>query len=439
MLQKAERYKRVLAASALAASEKCFFHWELEFPEVFYGPRPGMDRKIERLEGAGFDAVVGNPPYVNAIELNRVLSKFEKPYWALSMNSARGAYDLYILFLEKALRLLKLGTGRAGMITPNKYLAAPYGIALREVLLESAVILRILDVSRVTVFPDPSVYPVVLIYGHCKKTEPTTLSIDRPNNSGRLATVAQDYRMLRILPELIWGFLLSEGIDIVERLLSRAESMETLCNVNASTTASEADEFSKLLSEKKPKPRSGWKVVNTGTIDPYRLLWGDETFTHAGTKYLHPYLHDDTRVISENRRSQYNLPKLIFAKVARRIEAAFDPTGDYASLNTNFAFTDGEAGFFYLGLLNSKLLSWIYEQYFGALRMGGGYLQFQAPQLRCLPVVRFNIDDRQMKRVAELAQQYVQGQDEEVLELIDSLVCEIYGLEIGDVERIVNS
>ena len=55
---------RPVAETALsAAAEKRFFHWELEFPEVFYGPRPGTTQAIERLEGAGFDAVIGNPPY----------------------------------------------------------------------------------------------------------------------------------------------------------------------------------------------------------------------------------------------------------------------------------------------------------------------------------------------------------------------------------------
>jgi hypothetical protein len=41
------------------ARERCFFHWELEFPNVFF------DRQGRPLgEDAGFDAVVGNPPYV---------------------------------------------------------------------------------------------------------------------------------------------------------------------------------------------------------------------------------------------------------------------------------------------------------------------------------------------------------------------------------------
>ncbi|PDW03543.1 hypothetical protein CJ255_08230 [Candidatus Viridilinea mediisalina] len=44
------------------ATEYHFFHWELEFPEVFF------DQHGHALgEQAGFHAVVGNPPYVNAV------------------------------------------------------------------------------------------------------------------------------------------------------------------------------------------------------------------------------------------------------------------------------------------------------------------------------------------------------------------------------------
>ncbi|MFX5415770.1 hypothetical protein ABTD17_19025, partial [Acinetobacter baumannii] len=38
------------------ARKRHLFHWELEFPEVFFSP--------ERRHNPGFDAVIGNPPYV---------------------------------------------------------------------------------------------------------------------------------------------------------------------------------------------------------------------------------------------------------------------------------------------------------------------------------------------------------------------------------------
>src|SRR5581483_2886560 len=46
-----------LATAAAIARSHRLFHWELEFPEVFF------DRDGARLPQAGFDAVIGNPPW----------------------------------------------------------------------------------------------------------------------------------------------------------------------------------------------------------------------------------------------------------------------------------------------------------------------------------------------------------------------------------------
>jgi len=428
--------QEAVAQTRLVAEEKRFFHWELEFPEVFYGRRTGTQNAVERLETAGFDAVIGNPPYVNAIELNKILSEFEKPYWSQNFSSARGAYDLYILFLEKSHRLLNARDGRAGLITPNKYLAAPYAESLRTYLLERATLIKLLDASRVPVFEDPSVYPVVLIYRSNTGCDPLVMEVDQMVASAAVRQVRQPYRMLRALPQNIWGFLLSEGIDIVEKFLPRTEMLSDICEVNASTTAAEADEFVAVISEDKPKRGKGWKIVNTGTIDPYRFLWGEESFSNGGAQMLRPYLHDDLGIVSEHRRNQYSLPKLIFAKVARRIEAAFDEHAEFASSNTNFALVGGNEGYFYVVVMNSALMTWIYEQYFGALRMGGGYLQFQAPQLRCLPVPRFDTQNGTMMQIVNIGREYLRTGDARLLTQADVLVCELYGLTKADVMRL---
>ena len=42
------------------ATERRFFHWEIEFPEVF------RDKYGREKDNPGFDAVIGNPPYANA-------------------------------------------------------------------------------------------------------------------------------------------------------------------------------------------------------------------------------------------------------------------------------------------------------------------------------------------------------------------------------------
>ncbi|MBM4433114.1 MAG: hypothetical protein FJ025_03860, partial [Chloroflexi bacterium] len=57
--------KRYVQKALKLRQEKRFFHWELEFPEVFY------DEYSNRNENAGFDAVIGNPPYVDSEEMTR--------------------------------------------------------------------------------------------------------------------------------------------------------------------------------------------------------------------------------------------------------------------------------------------------------------------------------------------------------------------------------
>ena len=47
-----------------ASASKHFFHWELEFPEVFFAPTTPGGQDVQLTPDGGFDAVVGNPPYI---------------------------------------------------------------------------------------------------------------------------------------------------------------------------------------------------------------------------------------------------------------------------------------------------------------------------------------------------------------------------------------
>ena len=65
------------------------FNWEQEFPEVF--------------ANGGFDIVIGNPPYVSA----EYISEIEKNFYEKNYYSASGRQNLYIIFYEKSINLLK--------------------------------------------------------------------------------------------------------------------------------------------------------------------------------------------------------------------------------------------------------------------------------------------------------------------------------------------
>ena len=92
--------------------KKRFFHWELEFPEVFYGRRNGTKTVVERLDKAGFDAVIGNPPYDELSEFYSDTEAAEKNYLSDASpyhGYKNGRVNLYRLFILRGLQNLTVG------------------------------------------------------------------------------------------------------------------------------------------------------------------------------------------------------------------------------------------------------------------------------------------------------------------------------------------
>ena len=111
------------AADTLAAARR-FFHWELEYPEVFF------DREGRRLPHAGFDAVIGNPPWdmiradagpadgrAHARADMASVVRFTRDSGVYSAQSD-GHANRYQLFVERAMALTRHG-GRLGLVLPS--------------------------------------------------------------------------------------------------------------------------------------------------------------------------------------------------------------------------------------------------------------------------------------------------------------------------------
>lgn len=140
------------AASNIAATYH-FFHWELEFPEVFFD-RHGQAKGSE----GGFDVVIGNPPYVRQEELAAF-----KPYFAATYpETYDGVADLYVYFYQQGLRLTRSG-GRMSYIVTNKWMRAGYGQALRSFFANAGALERVIDFGHAPIFEEADVFPCILV------------------------------------------------------------------------------------------------------------------------------------------------------------------------------------------------------------------------------------------------------------------------------------
>ncbi|MGH7808411.1 MAG: Eco57I restriction-modification methylase domain-containing protein, partial [Thermodesulfobacteriota bacterium] len=83
------------------------FDWQAEFPEI--------------MKSGGFNAVIGNPPYVR----QEMLVEF-KEYFQPHYKVYHGVADLYVYFIERSFSLLKSG-GQFGMIVASKWMKSNYG------------------------------------------------------------------------------------------------------------------------------------------------------------------------------------------------------------------------------------------------------------------------------------------------------------------------
>jgi len=117
----------------------------------------GFGRIID-AEG-GFDAIIGNPPYIRA----KMLEEIQRNYFTKKYTSAVGTYDIYVLFIEKSFDLLK-ENGLLGFINPNKYFYSDYGSALRKLICEKHDIHTIIDFNEFQVFDEATTYTTVNIF-----------------------------------------------------------------------------------------------------------------------------------------------------------------------------------------------------------------------------------------------------------------------------------
>ncbi|MEJ7892788.1 MAG: N-6 DNA methylase [Solirubrobacteraceae bacterium] len=157
------------------------FHWELEFPDRFLAADGSL------RPDAGFDAVIGNPPYVRIQELGRDVAAYCRERYA----TAFGAFDAYVPFIERGLELLR-GSGRLGFIVPNKFTKLDYGRRLRARLAAGELTESFVDFGHAQVFEGATNYTCVLVLDRKRSSEMSYTAVHGTSAQVRRAVAARE-------------------------------------------------------------------------------------------------------------------------------------------------------------------------------------------------------------------------------------------------------
>jgi len=178
--------------------------------------------------GSGFDAIVGNPPYIRIQNLKKY-AKEEVAFYQSAQSGYRCSqqdnFDKYQLFVERALYLLR-GGGRLGYIIPNKFMVLKSGMRLRRILASSRFVRRIVDFGVEQVFPSSDTYTCLL---YLEKAEAEVFETEHVDSLDAFIAGAASETVLHDSDEITedpWVFVRPTWSEVFRRL--QETSPETL-------------------------------------------------------------------------------------------------------------------------------------------------------------------------------------------------------------------
>ncbi len=327
----------------------------------------------------GFDVVVGNPPYVNVTNLD----SSNKNFFKLNYSTAFEQYDIYYLFHEKSIQLLK-DEGYLSFINPIGFLNNKSGLNLRKLLLSKVDIYNIVDISMEKVFSDVSTYPIIISY---KKT-------DIRNDIlyfGDINNLLQNdiYHTLKkdsINESNNFSILLNSKDDhnqIMEKLDSNCNKLGQVSLIFRGMQINKIELNEKFYYSNLDHVYC-FKAIHLRNVKPW---------LSSSPNYF--AIHDDLKAGSE-KRLLFEKEKLLIPRFVLKLQAAYDNNSYILdniyiiSMNTDNYFTK-----FILVLFNSSLLNYFYQQRFSQTHISGGYFAINGSQLKEIPIPIISLEAQQ--------------------------------------------
>src|SRR5258708_701764 len=414
--------KQAIETAHFLAQTKRFFHWELEFPEVFFD-------ETKRKEGGGFDSVVGNPPYVRQEGLGDDKVAFKAMYKVFNSIS-----DLYTYFIERGHVLLRPG-GRFGMITANKFMRANYGEALRAYLTSKVKLEKLIDFGDLPVFGDATTYPIIILSSNAKRNGTpiiyvllTTLNFDSlpqaiqsaankmpesafSGTNWSLAAASEqgildklkaksiplgEYVNGTIRRGILTGFNEAFVIDRTTRDRLIAEDLKSAEIIKPFVVGEDVKrnnidfEERYLIFTRRGIEITGYKAIERylsqykAQLEPKPADWSIRTqgewFGRKSGPYKWYEIQDNIASITD-----FEKPKVMWPVIAVSNKFTYVEAGYYSNDKTFFIPTDD---LYLLAILNSSTAFLFFRSELSALR--GGFFEYRAQTLVHTPIRRIN-------------------------------------------------
>src|SRR3989344_351540 len=416
--------------------EQRAFNFEDEFKDAF--------------EQGGFDVIIGNPPYVFA-RGGHFDEKTKKYYYE---NYPLASYQLntYLLFIDRAFRLLKKG-GYFGFIIPNTWLTIDTFSLLRKFLLEETSDLQIINIFD-KVFGEANVDTCLLIF---KKGKSSNVKLGEFRD-GQLAIVG-DFPVSQFKKNnYIINIALAKSKDksaILDKIIDHSKTLDSFSIVKAGLKAYETGKGkptqtdtmknNRVYHSKSKESNDYGKYLEGKDVKRYEINWGGWWLKYGEC------------LAAPRDEKLFTSPRILVRQIPspppRSINAVF--TKEYLLNDINGMIIYDFKGIdpiFALAVLNSKITTFWFANTFDKFQRKT-FPQFKVKELATFPIP--NASQAEQEKIAKKAQEMLEFQKEiqatsantdkhnslkrEIEKLdreIDEAIYKLYGLNSEDINII---
>ncbi len=403
------------------------FDWSAEFAEI--------------MKRGGFDAVIGNPPYIR-IQTMKEWAPTEVEYYKQHYRSASvGNYDIYVVFAERGLGLLAK-PGRLGFILPHKFFNSQYGEPLRQIIANGKHLAQVLHFGDQQVFRGATTYTCLIFLDSAGIDGCVFIRVDDLHAWLLGGSVEEGVVNATNITRADWNFVIGKGIDLFDKLSKMTPKLRDVVTGMFVGQQTSADTVY-LFKESKPRKKGTitvfsaeleeWvdientilnHVVRSGSIHrfsavptalilfPYKVkdrsarLYSEEEMKTSFPMAWN-YLQRNRPLLEKREKGRFkdsqwyrfgrtqNLgmweqPKLMIPYMITELSAYLDRDDNYYFINVTtggYGITSDEkkGSLEYLcGLLNSRLLDFYFKRI--TTTFHGGYFAANKQFIELLPI-----------------------------------------------------
>jgi hypothetical protein len=204
------------------------FDWNEAFPKI--------------MKAGGFDAVIGNPPYIRIQTMKEWAPTEVEYYRHRYVAASKGNYDIYVVFVERGIGVLN-SKGRLGFILPHKFFNAQYGEPLRRLLADGKYVDQIVHFGHDQVFEGATTYTCLMILDKGGADTLQFVKVEQLDKWRAIGSAARGLITADQISSSEWNMSVGSNQNIIKKLSMVPKKLGSFGHIFVGTQTSADDVF----------------------------------------------------------------------------------------------------------------------------------------------------------------------------------------------------